>query len=189
MPRERKMHGANEELSAKEVLFVHHYVINGRNGGAAAKSAGYAPAYAHIQASKMLDKPRIKAAIDALVGPTFKKLEVTKERILEELALIAFSDIGEAFNANGDLLPIHDMPESIRRALSGIDVDMLFEGRGEDKEHVGFTKKIRTWEKTKAIELLGKHLKMWTDKVEVTDDRPKVVRRDLTGKKKPAGSE
>ncbi len=172
--------GAEGNLTAKEALFVHHYVTNGYNAAAAARAAGFAESSANTQGAKLVAKPRVKAAIDALIAPTLKKLNVTKDRIIEELALIAFSDIGEAFNANGDLLPIHDMPESIRRALSGIDVDMLFEGRGEDKEHVGFTKKIRTWEKTKAIELLGKHLKMWTDKVEI-NERPKVVVRDFTG--------
>jgi len=172
--------GEDGNLTAKEALFVHHYVTNGYNAAAAARSAGFAESSANTQGAKLVAKPRVKAAIDALIAPTLKKLNVTKDRIIEELALIAFSDIGEAFNANGDLLPIHDMPESIRRALSGIDVDMLFEGRGEDKEHVGFTKKIRTWEKTKAIELLGKHLKMWTDKIEI-NERPKVVVRDFTG--------
>lgn len=185
MPRERKMHGANEELSAKEVLFVHHYVINGGNGGAAAKSAGYAPAYAHIQASKMLDKPRIKAAIQAQLAPTFKKLEVTKDRILEELARLAFFDIRKCFNADGTLKEITELDDDTAAALAGMDVIEF--GDAGDKE--AMLKKFKVSDKKGALELLGKHLKMWTDKVEVLDDRPRVVRRDLTGKKKPAGSE
>ena len=37
------------------------------------------------------------------------------------------------------------------------------------------------WDKNKALELLGKSLKMWTDKLEVSD-RPRVIRKDFTGK-------
>lgn len=163
MPRERKMHGANEELSAKEVLFVHHYVINGGNGGAAAKSAGYAPAYAHIQASKMLDKPRIKAAIEALVKPKLDELKIDANRVLEELAKMAFMPMDTVLAPA--LKPDELMPP----------VTLLSTMKASDKKG--------------SLETLGKHFKLWTDKVEVTDDRPKVVRRDLTGKKKPAGSE
>jgi len=185
----RKQAAVTGDFSEREILFIYYFCSNGNNGTEAATSAGYSPRTAKVQASRMLANPRIKAEVDRVMGKALAKAEVTVDRVLNELANIAFSDVGEAFAPNGDLKPIHEMPETIRRALSGIDVDQLFEGRGEDREHIGYTKKVRLWEKTKALELLGKHLKMWTDKIEVSDNRPKVVRRDLTGKKKPAGSE
>lgn len=185
MPREHKMHGANEELSAKEALFVLHYISNGGNGGGAAKAAGYAAKSAHIQAVRLLEKQRVKDAIQAQLAPTFKKLEVTKDRILEELARLAFFDIRKCFNADGTLKEITELDDDTAAALAGMDVIEF--GDAGDKE--AMLKKFKVSDKKGALELLGKHLKMWTDKVEVSDDRPKVVRRDLTGKKKPAGSE
>lgn len=181
MPRQTTA-AQQDGLTAKEILFVYHYLENGQNGAQAAISAGYSAKTAKEQACYMLAKPHVKAAVDKQLSKTLRKLEISRERVLQELGLIAFADIGDAFGTDGQLLPLHEMPEEVRRALSGIDVDELFEGRGDDREQIGVTKKIRTWEKTKALELLGKFLKMWTDKVEVSDNRPRVVRRDMTGK-------
>lgn len=173
------------DFSTKEILFIHHFCSNGGHGQNAAIAAGYAPKNAKTQACRMLATPRVKAEVDRVMGKALAKSEVTIDRVISELANIAFSDVGEAFATNGDLKPIHEMPETIRRALSGIDVDQLFEGRGEDREHIGYTKKIRMWEKTKALELLGRHLKMFTDKIEFSD-RPMVYVKDMTGRKNKA---
>lgn len=156
------MHGDNEELSAKEALFVHHYIINGGNGGGAAKAAGYAAASAHIQAHRLLEKPRVKEAIAAVIKPKFDELKIDANRVLDELAKMAFMDLGT------ELQPAYNPDEPAA-------VTLLSTMKVSDKKG--------------SLELIGKHLKMFVDRVEVTDDRPKVVRRDLTGKKKPAGSE
>ena len=55
----------------------------------------------------------------------------------------------------------------LRKALASVEVDELFEGTGKDREQTGYTKKIKTTDKLKALELLGKHLKMFTDVTEV----------------------
>jgi phage terminase small subunit len=177
--------GAEGNLTAKEALFVHHYVTNGYNAAAAARAAGFAESSANTQGAKLVAKPRVKAAIDALMAPTLKKLDVTKERIIEELARLAFFDIRKCFNPDGTLKDITELDDDTAAALAGMDVVEL--GEAGDKE--ALLKKFKVSDKKGALELLGKHLKMWTDKVEVTDDRPRVVIRDLTGKKKTAGSE
>ena len=156
------MHGDNEELSAKEALFVHHYIINGGNGGGAAKAAGYAAASAHIQAHRLLEKQRVKDAIAAVIKPKFDELKIDANRVLDELAKMAFMDLGT------ELQPAYNPDEPAA-------VTLLSTMKVSDKKG--------------SLELIGKHLKMFVDRVEVTDDRPKVVIRDLTGKKKPAGSE
>lgn len=156
------MHGDNEELSAKEALFVHHYIINGGNGGGAAKAAGYAAASAHIQAHRLLEKPRVKEAIAAVIKPKLDELKIDANRVLDELAKMAFMDLGT------ELQPAYNPDEPAA-------VTLLSTMKVSDKKG--------------SLELIGKHLKMFVDRVEVTDNRPKVVIRDLTGKKKPAGSE
>lgn len=163
MPRERKMHGANEELSAKEVLFVHHYIINGGNGGGAAKAAGYAAASAHIQAHRLLEKQRVKDAIAAVIKPKLDELKIDANRVLDELAKMAFMPMDTV------LVPALKPDELVP------EVTLISTMKVSDKKG--------------SLELIGKHLKMFVDRVEVSDDRPKVVIRDLTGKKKTAGSE
>jgi hypothetical protein len=56
----------------------------------------------------------------------------------------------------------------VRRAIAGVEVTEEFEGRGAERKSVGFTKKVRFWEKTKALELLGKHLGIFKDRVELS---------------------
>jgi hypothetical protein len=47
--------------------------------------------------------------------------------VLAELVDIAFADLAEAFDEEGKLLPIQQMPARVRRAISGIDVEELSE--------------------------------------------------------------
>ena len=63
-----------------------------------------------------------------------EKQTATITRVLEEFGRIAFLDIGEAFDEQGNLLPIRQMPEGVRRAISGIEYEDIFSGRGEDRE-------------------------------------------------------
>ena len=48
-----------------------------------------------------------------------------------------------------------------------LEVVELFDGTGKEKTHIGYTKKIRFWDKMKAIELHGKSFGMFIDRREV----------------------
>ena len=51
-----------EQLNTRERLFVEHYLLH-ENGTRAALAAGYAKSGASVQASRMLDRPRIQEAL------------------------------------------------------------------------------------------------------------------------------
>lgn len=72
----------------------------------------------------------------------------------------------------GGLKNIQDIDESTRRAISSLETYEEFEGYGEEREKVGDTKKIKLIDKTKALELLGKHLGMFKEKVDINQDKP-----------------
>lgn len=173
-----------DKWTDKERLFAHEYLID-QSMTKAAIRAGYSEKSAVKIAHQLYHKPHINGWIEEQLAKRCSKLNITAERILQELALIGFANIAGAFNKDNSLKAIVDMPEDIQRVISGIDTDELFEGRGEERELIGHTKKLRTWDKLKALELMGKNLKMWIDRVE-TDDSPRntVIIRDLTGKKK-----
>lgn len=174
-----------DDWTDKERLFGHEYLVD-QNKTAAAIRAGYSERTAASIGHQVYNKPHVKAWIEERLTQHCEKLDVTAERIIQELAVIGFQNIAGAFNKDNSLKSIADMPEDIQRVISGIDIDELFEGRGEEREHIGYTKKLRTWNKLDALKLLGQHLKMFTDKIEIDDNRPRVVRRDLTGKKNKA---
>lgn len=167
-----------EQLNPREIAFVYHYLENGgKNGAAAAIAAGYAESSAKVQASRLLSNPRVREVIDRHMKKSLDKLEVSRDRILTELARIAFFDIRKCFNDDGSLKKITELDDDTAAALAGMDVIEL-EGESES-----WLKKFKATDKKGALELLGKHLKMFTDKVEVHDNRPRVRVIDRTGKK------
>lgn len=79
-------------LNAKQQIFVAEYLID-KNATRAAIAAGYPKRSASTIGGENLRKPQIKKAIAAALGPKMKKLEITAERILNEIASVAFTDL------------------------------------------------------------------------------------------------
>lgn len=152
-----------EKLTPKQQLFVQEYVVD-LNATQAAIRAGYSRKTACKIGSENLQKPDIQAAIAEYQKERFESIDLSAEMVLKEMARIAFVDIRKAFDENGNLLSIPDLPEDIARAIAGIDVSTWKE-KGEDGgEEV--TKKIKLIDKRPALESLGKHFKLFTDRME-----------------------
>lgn len=97
---------------------------------------------------------------------TNDRTEWAKERFLLELKRIGLSDIRKIFKEDGSILPAHKWPSEVAAYVSSIEVVEEFEGSGKDKEQVGWNKKVKLWNKERALELLGKNLHLFMDKVE-----------------------
>jgi len=151
------------KLTDKQAMFVKEYIID-LNATQAAIRAGYSENSARQIASTMLSNHNIQDAIQKEMDKRSKRTEITQDRVLKELALIGFMDIRKAFDAKGQLLSIPDMPEEVARAIGGIDHQVI--GTGDDQ--IGLTSKIKIIDKKGSLELLGKHLKLFTDKTEVS---------------------
>lgn len=101
-----------------------------------------------------------------------ERLELKADRVLLELARVAFADIGECFDAKGRVLPVHEMSEKARRALAGLEVDEWVTGDGR-------TSKIKHLGKVEALKLLGQHFKLFEGDGEAGQ---KVSIKIITGK-------
>lgn len=152
-------------LNKKQLRFVDEYLID-LNGKQAAIRAGYSPRTAEMQASRLLSKDKVKAAVQERMDKRSERTEITQDRVLKEIARIAFLDIRQAFNERGELLEIPDMPEDVARAIGGMDVSRYTE-KGEDGG-TETTKKIKLIDKKGALELLGRNLKLFTDQTQIT---------------------
>ena len=87
-----------------------------------------------------------------------KRTEITQDRVLQELAAIAFAKATDYAEIKNECVRIRDtaeLDEQQIRALAGIE-----EGK--------FGIKVKLNDKEKALELLGRHLGMFKDKVEVS---------------------
>lgn len=138
---------SNGILTDKERVFVAEYLVNGYNASKAARDAGYAHTTAEKKAPTWVAKSRVAStkphiwdAVQAQVQKRTSKLEITYDRVMEEYARLAFSDIAQLYDANGNLLPIHQMPEDARRAILEVNTEQRTLGRGEDAEPIEITK-------------------------------------------------
>lgn len=154
------------DLSDKQERFCQEYVKD-FNASQAAIRAGYSEKGSTVQGTRLLANVSVRARVASLKALVEREAIVSAVDVLKELKRLATVDLGGAFDQNGKLLPVHMMPEDVRRALAGIDVFDEFEGTGRDREKIGETTKIKIHDKTRALELLGKYLKMFTDKVEL----------------------
>jgi phage terminase small subunit len=158
---------ANEKLTPQQELFCQEYVKD-LNGTQAAIRAGYAaqPASARVQASRLLTKANLSERIKALFDERKHRIQVDGDTVLRELLKLATSDLRKLFDDAGTLLPPDKWPDDTAIAVSSVEVEELFEGYGPDRHQIGYTKKIKFWDKPKSLELLGKHLKLFTEKIE-----------------------
>lgn len=79
------------DISEKMQTFCREYVTD-FNGTRAALAAGYAPKNAKVRASKMLAEDRVQAFIAELTKPRLERLEITADRVMDELAKIGFGE-------------------------------------------------------------------------------------------------
>lgn len=147
------------ELTEKQRAFVREYLVD-LNGKQAAIRAGYAAASAEVQASRLLRNAQVKAAVDEALAARAERVEVKADDVLRELLRLARVDIGEAFDEHHNLRPLKEMSAEVRRAIAGIEITAL------GGEKVGSITKVKFWPKVQALELLGKHLKLFTEKHE-----------------------
>ena len=123
---------------------------------------------ANVNGSKLLRNAKVKEYIDIKQKALEEKSGVTQQRIIEELAKIAFADIRKAYDKNGNLRPIQDLDDDTAGAIIGVESFEEYEGRGDDREYIGDTKKVKMADKIRAAELLGKHLGMFKEKIEIS---------------------
>ena len=101
-----------------------------------------------------------------------EKINVTKEQVINQMVRIAFGDIRKLYNENGGMKNIQDLDADTATILTGIETTEEFDGYGEDREQIGYTKKVKIADKTKALDMLGKYFGIFKEKVEIDSNKP-----------------
>ena len=120
-----------------------------------------------VNASKLLSNTKIAARIAELYAEFLDKEKYSANFVLEEMFKIANSDPIEMLNEDGSMKQMSDIPVHTRKTISSFEMVEYYEGQGDDREQVGWTKKVKFWSKDKQLENLGRYHKMFTDKTEV----------------------
>lgn len=94
------------------------------------------------------------------------KAELTAERVLEEMRRLAFSDLRQLFDAQGNLRPIHELTDEQAAAIASVEVVIKNVAAGD--KHVDTVHKVKAWDKPKALDMLGRHFNLLTEEVRHT---------------------
>lgn len=152
-------------LTQRQRLFALEYLVD-LNATQAAIRAGYAEASARITGVETLSKPAVAQLVQSALAKREAKTEINAARVLLELKRMALADLGDAFDAEGRLLPLKDMPEDVRRCIASIETEELFDGKGPDSVATGRIRKIKLWSKTDSAKMLAQHLGLLVERVE-----------------------
>ncbi|HBR32480.1 MAG TPA: terminase small subunit, partial [Clostridiales bacterium] len=128
----------------------------------AAIRAGYSSHTAYSIGSELLNKPEIRARIDRAKAERSKRTGINADRVLIELARLGLVNAIAVVNM-GDATVIDAAKRDDTAAIASVKVKVIPTEDGDIVE-----REIKLHDKTRALELAGKHLGMFTDKVELS---------------------
>lgn len=153
------MKALTKTLTERQKRFCQEYVKD-LNGAQAAIRAGYSKRTAKEQAVRLLTNINLQKYIYHLMKKREKRVEITQDRVLLEIARLAFSDPRKAFDGNGNLLPVQEWPDEVAASISSIKIVETKDNNGKKS----YVKEVKFWDKGKQIELAGKHLGMFIER-------------------------
>lgn len=148
-------------LTPKQQRFVDEYLVD-LNASAAARRAGYSARTAEWQGPQLLGKTHVAAAIAERQKDLQRRVEITQERVIAELAKIAFGDqrrVMEWGPKGVRLKPSADLTDADAAIVSEVSETVNLHGG---------SLKLKTHDKVGALKLLGEHLGIFKQRVEVT---------------------
>ena len=166
---------ARKALTAREKRFVGEYLID-LDPERAAVAAGYSRTVARTKAyqwvSRSQHKPHVFAAVHKAMEKRAAKLNMSAERVLKELALVAFSNMADYIgHKKGDVyVDLSNLTREQATAIQEITVDEYTGGRGKRGRQVKRTR-FKLADQLRALELLGKHLELWVERRKIEPSR------------------
>lgn len=147
------------KLTDKQAAFVAEYLVD-LNATQAAIRAGYSERTAYRIGAELLQKTSVAEAIAAGQAKRAQRVEITADRVVAELAKIAFADPRDLMEWGPDGVKLKASAElTEEQAASVAEVS-------ETTTKDGGSLKLKKHDKVKALELLGRHMGMFKDKVE-----------------------
>jgi phage terminase small subunit len=161
----------HKKAAMRRERFAREYAID-QNGTRAAIAAGYKKKSAGVTGSQLLKNPKVQELIAKFAQKTADKLEITADRVLQEIAKLAFVDPRKFFREDCSAIPINELDDQTAAALSGIEIFEEFDGRGEKREIIGYTKKFKFADKGENLERLGNYLQLFKNRIEISTSDP-----------------
>lgn len=152
------------KLTKKQQCFVDEYLID-LNATQAAIRAGYSVNTAQEQGYQLLQKTSVQTEINKAMAERSRRTGINQDRILIELAKIAFLNGGQLVNIDDATIKDNASPEDLA-AVASVKVKRFPTKDGGE----GIEREVKFYDKVKAAELLGKHLGMFKDRIELSGE-------------------
>jgi phage terminase small subunit len=141
-------------IPPRRVAFVREYLVD-LNASRAARDVGYAAKSASVEGSRLLANPEVQAEITRQRAILMEQSNVTPEKIVAELAVIAFSDLGDYIRIHQDGTPsieLGNMPPGATRAIASLNTDATKTASGRQTARL----RIKLHDKQAALVSLAK---------------------------------
>jgi len=148
-------------LTLKMKRFIEEYLVD-LNATQAAIRAGYSPESAYSIGDENLKKPVIKNAIDKALAERSRRTGINQDRILLELAKIAFLNPIDVIDMDEATIR-GDANREDTAAIASVKVKTIPTPDGNIVE-----REVKTYDKLKALEQIGRHLGMWKDNINIS---------------------
>lgn len=159
-------------MTKKQRFFVEEYLID-LNATQAAIRAGYSFKTAKQIGQDNLSKPVIRNAIDRAIAERSRRTGINQDRVIQELAKIALVNPADVIDMDSATVK-PDASRDDTACVSGVKIRTLFSKDGPVLE-----REVKFCDKLKALELLGKHLGLFSDRVKLEGVVPVVLYDDI----------
>lgn len=151
--------------TTRERRLVEELPAHGWDATKAGRAAGFRGEHVKVAVHKALQRPHVKAAVDALLASLEETARTKAGAIVERLGELATFDPGDVFDFTGDVItlrPGKDIPAAARRCIKKLK-------RTEERNALGgvtVRTEVEFHDRVRADELLGKYRKLWVEKLE-----------------------
>lgn len=119
--------------------------------------------------SRMLGRPRVLALIEVLKSQRLQRVNMTQDAVLHETSILSHSNINHYLiddNGNVELAP--GAPEGAMGAVQSIKRKKTIKEDKEGNVIITYDVELKLWDKPAPLKLMGRHVGLFPDKVEVT---------------------
>ena len=158
-----KKNKAKSSLTPKQKRFCEEYLID-MNATQAAMRAGYSERTAYSMGQRLLKKVEVQEYIQKRMTSLEYRTGITQERVLNEIAAVAFANItdyAQVVDGKIKLTLTEDLTDEQKKGLA-----VIKEGK--------FGIEVKTYDKLKALQMLGDYLSLFTDKQRLALEQRKV---------------
>lgn len=161
-----------QSCNEKERTFAQEFVID-LNGTQSVLRAGCfnvsTNESAAVAASRLLSRDKVQALIAVLQAQRLSRVNITQDSVLHEVSLLAQSNIHHYLvDDNGKVELAAGAPEGAMRAIQSIKHKKTIREDKEGTVTITHDVEIKLWDKPTPLKLMGRHVGLFPDKVEVT---------------------